>query len=35
MAQPYVAENNEQRARLRSLVERTSDADLARPLEAG
>src|SRR5262245_42564478 len=35
MAQPYVAENNEQRARLRALVERTSDADLARPLEAG
>ena len=35
MAQPWVAENNEQRARLRALVERTSDADLARPLEAG
>jgi DinB family protein len=35
MAQPYVAENDEQRARLRALVERTSDADLARPLEAG
>src|SRR5262245_8925212 len=35
MAQPYVTENNEQRARLRALVERASDADLARPLEAG
>ncbi|HKQ64681.1 MAG TPA: maleylpyruvate isomerase N-terminal domain-containing protein [Methylomirabilota bacterium] len=35
MAQPYVAENNEQRARLRALVERASDADLARRLEAG
>ena len=35
MAQPYVAENNEQRARLRALVERVSDADLARPLDAG
>jgi hypothetical protein len=35
MAQPYVAENNEQRARLRALVDRASDADLARPLEAG
>lgn len=35
MAQPYVAENNEQRTRLRALVERASDADLARPLEAG
>jgi len=35
MAQPYVAENNEQRARLRALVECVSDADLARPLDAG
>src|SRR6266496_2205927 len=31
----YVAQNNAQRARLRALVERLTDADLARPLEAG
>jgi len=35
MAPSYVTENNEQRARLRALVERLSDHDLARPLEAG
>ena len=35
MAQSYVTENNEQRARLRALVERLSDADLGRPLDAG
>jgi hypothetical protein len=31
----YVAENNAQRERLRSLVARLSDAELARPMEAG
>jgi hypothetical protein len=35
MAPSYVTENNEQRARLRALVERLSDGDLARPLDAG
>lgn len=35
MAPSYVTENNEQRARLRAMVERLSDSDLARPLEAG
>lgn len=35
MAPSYVTENNEQRARLRALVDRLSDGDLARPLEAG
>ncbi len=35
MAPSYVTENNEQRARLRVLVDRLSDGDLARPLEAG
>jgi hypothetical protein len=35
MAPSYVTENNEQRARLRALVERLSDSDLARPLDAG
>src|SRR4030081_2069207 len=34
MAPSYVPENNEQRARLRALVERLSDSDLARPLDA-
>ena len=31
----YVAEHTAQRARLRSLVARLSDAELARPMEAG
>lgn len=31
----YVAQNNRERARLRALVDRLSDADLARPLSAG
>jgi len=35
MAPSYITENNEQRARLRALVERLSDGDLARPLDAG
>jgi len=35
MATSYVTENNEQRARLRVLVDRLSDADLARTLDAG
>jgi len=35
MAPSDVTENNEQRARLRALVERLSDSDLARPLDAG
>ena len=35
MAPSYVTENNEQRARLRALVDRLSDGDLARPLDAG
>src|SRR6266853_1622147 len=35
MDRPYVAENNRERARLRALVERLSDGDLARPLDAG
>ena len=35
MAGSHVSENNEQRARLRALVDRLSDADLARPLSGG
>lgn len=31
----YVEENNAQRGRLRALVERLSDAELARPMSAG
>src|SRR6185436_16695974 len=31
----YVTENNRERARLRALVDRLSDSELARPLEAG
>ncbi|MBI3456506.1 MAG: DinB family protein [Candidatus Rokubacteria bacterium] len=31
----YIADNNAQRARLRALVDRLSDQDLARPLSAG
>jgi uncharacterized damage-inducible protein DinB len=31
----YVAENNAERERLRALVRRVSDPDLARPMEAG
>lgn len=32
---PYVAENDAERERLRTLVGRLSDQDLARPMEAG
>jgi uncharacterized damage-inducible protein DinB len=32
---PYVAENDTERARLRALVRRLSDQDLARPMDAG
>jgi hypothetical protein len=32
---PYVAENDTERARLRALVRRLSDQDLARPMVAG
>ena len=35
MAPSHVTENNHERARLRALVDRLSDAELARPLEAG
>jgi hypothetical protein len=35
MAPSYVTENNHERARLRALVDRLSDGELARPLEAG
>lgn len=35
MAPSYVTENNHERARLRALVDRLSDAELARSLEAG
>jgi hypothetical protein len=35
MDRPYVSQNNHERARLRALVDRLSDQDLARPLEAG
>jgi uncharacterized damage-inducible protein DinB len=31
----YVAENDAQRARLRALVRRLTDEELARPMEAG
>jgi mycothiol maleylpyruvate isomerase-like protein len=31
----YIAKNNAERARLRALVERARDADLARPMPAG
>jgi len=35
MTRSYVTENNVQRARLSALVDRLSDAELARPLAAG
>jgi hypothetical protein len=35
MDRSYVAENNHERARLRALVDRLSDGDLARSLDAG
>jgi DinB superfamily len=35
MDRTYVTENNRERARLRALVDRLSDSELARPLEAG
>lgn len=35
MDRPYIAENNRERARLRALVDRLSDSDLARSLDAG
>lgn len=35
MDRAYVTENNRERARLRALVDRLSDRDLSRPLEAG
>jgi len=35
MDRTYVTENNRERARLRALVDRLSDGELARPLEAG
>ncbi|PYN33799.1 MAG: hypothetical protein DME01_17275 [Candidatus Rokuibacteriota bacterium] len=35
MARSYVTENNHARARLRALVDRLSDGELARPLDAG
>jgi DinB family protein len=35
MDRPYIAENNRERARLRALVDRLSDGDLARSLDAG
>jgi len=35
MAPSYVTENNHERARLRALVDRLSDGELARPLDAG
>lgn len=35
MSTDYVSENREQRDRLRALVARASDADLARPLDVG
>lgn len=35
MDRPYIAENNRERARLRALVDRLSDGELARPLDAG
>jgi len=35
MAPSYVTDNNHERARLRALVDRLSDGELARPLDAG
>jgi uncharacterized damage-inducible protein DinB len=35
MDRTYVTENNRERARLRALVDRLSDRELAQPLEAG
>jgi len=35
MAPSYATENNHERARLRALVDRLSDGELARPLDAG
>jgi Mycothiol maleylpyruvate isomerase N-terminal domain len=35
MAPSYVTENNHERGRLRALVDRLSDGELARPLDAG
>jgi hypothetical protein len=35
MVQTYVAENDVERARLKALVERLSDAELSRPMPAG
>jgi hypothetical protein len=35
MAPSHVTENNHERARLRALVDRLSDGELARPLDAG
>ena len=35
MAPSYVTENNHERARLAALVDRLSDGELARPLDAG
>jgi hypothetical protein len=35
MTHPYVTENNRERARLRALVDRLSDGELGRPLDAG
>jgi len=35
MTRSYVTENSAQRARLRELVDRLTDAELARPLDAG
>ena len=35
MTRSYVTENSAQRARLRALVDRLTDAELARPLDAG
>ena len=35
MNRTYVIENNRERERLRTLVDRLSDAELARPIEAG
>jgi hypothetical protein len=35
MTRPHVTENDHERARLRALVDDLSDAELARPLDAG
>jgi hypothetical protein len=35
MDRPYVSQNNHERARLGALVDRLSDRELSRPLEAG